>query len=119
MGKKNTGEPTEVKRFESKYDAKSLRDSIQEGLDAKAIMERLGVRHKQTLKQYVLRLISDDRAFYEVKGLYLKSSAHPRVNAKGELKLILRNLDLGDLIVAAGDEFAVTAEDNRIILTRI
>ena len=119
MGKKNAGEPTEVKRFESKYDAKSLRDSIQEGLDAKAIMERLGVRHKQTLKQYVLRLISDDRAFYEVKGLYLKSSAHPRVNAKGELKLILRNLDLGDLIVAAGDEFAVTAEDNRIILTRI
>jgi hypothetical protein len=28
----------------------------QEGLDAKTIMERLGIRHKQTLKQYVLRL---------------------------------------------------------------
>ncbi len=31
MGKKNTGETTEAKRFESKYDAKALRGCIRKG----------------------------------------------------------------------------------------
>ena len=78
-------ESSEKKRPESKYNASTLRECIKEELDAKSIMERMGIAHKPTLKHYVLRLISDDRTFYDVKGLYLKSSSRPYVNKKGEV----------------------------------
>ena len=81
------------KRPESKYNAATLRTCIKEGLDAKAIMERMGIAHKPTLKHYVLRLISDDRTFYDVKGLYLKSSSRPYVNKKGVVCFNIHKVD--------------------------
>ena len=107
------------KRPESRYNASVLRECIKEGLDAKSIMERMGITHKPTLKHYVLRLISDDRTFYDVKGLYLKSSSRPYVNKKGVVCFNIHKVDLGDLEIKEGDEFAITAEDGRIILTVI
>ena len=109
----------EKKRHESKYNASLLRECIREGLDAKSIMEKMNITHKPTLKHFVLKLISQDRQFYDVKGLYLKSSARPYVNKKGEVRINVNKLDLGSLDVNEGDEFAVTVEDNRIILTVI
>lgn len=106
-------------KFESKYDPKALKEYIHQGMDASHIMKQLGIKHKQTLKQYVLRLINDERTFYEVKGLYLKSAKHPRVNAKGEIKLNLSKLDLGPLEIIEGDEFSITVEDERIILVKV
>ena len=82
-------------------------------------MERMGITHKPTLKHYVLRLISDDRTFYDVKGLYLKSSSRPYVNKKGVVCFNIHKVDLGDLEIKEGDEFVITAEDGRIILTVI
>ena len=82
-------------------------------------MERMGIAHKPTLKHYVLRLISDDRTFYDVKGLYLKSSSRPYVNKKGVVCFNIHKVDLGELELKEGDEFAITAEDGRIILTVI
>ena len=105
------------KRPESKYTASVLRQCIKEGLDAKAIMEKMDIAHKPTLKHYVLRLISDDRTFYDVKGLYLKSSSRPYVNKKGEVHFNIHKVDLGDMEIKEGDEFVITAEDGRIILT--
>lgn len=109
----------EKKRPESKYNASLLRECIREGLDAKSIMEKMNITHKPTLKHFVLKLISQDRQFYDVKGLYLKSSARPYVNKKGEVRINVNKLDLGSLDVNEGDEFTVTVEDNRIILTVI
>ena len=83
------------------------------------IMKRMGIAHKPTLKHYVLRLISDDRTFYDVKGLYLKSSSRPYVNKKGVVCFNIHKVDLGDLAIKEGDEFVITAEDGRIILTVI
>ncbi|GAB6037742.1 hypothetical protein JCM15519_23010 [Fundidesulfovibrio butyratiphilus] len=110
---------SEKKRPESKYNASLLRECIKEGFDAKFIMEKMNITHKPTLKHFVLKLISQDRQFYDVKGLYLKSSARPYVNKKGEVRINVNKLDLGSLDVNEGDEFAVTVEDNRIILTVI
>ena len=107
------------KRPESKYNASTLRECIKEGLDAKSIMERMGIAHKPTMKHYVLKLISDDRTFYDVKGLYLKSSSRPYVNKKGEVHFNIHKVDLGDMGIKEGDEFVITAEDGRIILTVI
>jgi len=110
---------SEKKRPESKYNASLLRECIKEGLDAKSIMEKMNITHKPTLKHFVLKLISQDRQFYDIKGLYLKSSARPYVNKKGEVRINVNKLDLGSLDVNEGDEFAVTVEDGRIILTVI
>ena len=109
----------EKKRPESKYNASLLRECIKEGLDAKSIMEKMNITHKPTLKHFVLKLISQDRQFYDIKGLYLKSSSRPYVNKKGEVRFNVNKLDLGSLEVNEGDEFAVTVEDCKIILTVI
>ena len=109
----------EKKRPESKYNASLLRECIKEGLDAKSIMEKMNITHKPTLKHFILKLISQDRQFYDIKGLYLKSSSRPYVNKKGEVRINVNKLDLGSLDVNEGDEFAVTVEDGKIILTVI
>ena len=124
MGAKN-GNSTDVqegsakKKLESKYDRKTLRSLIKEGLDAATIMERMQIKHRQTLKQYILKLISTDRVLYEVKGLYLKDSKRPKVNQQGILKINLKAHDLGDLEINEGDEFSVEFIDGKISLTKI
>ena len=105
----------DISKFDVDFDLVSGRYVI----DAKSIMEKMNITHKPTLKHFVLKLISQDRQFYDVKGLYLKSSARPYVNKKGEVRINVNKLDLGSLDVNEGDEFAVTVEDNRIILTVI
>jgi len=119
MGKKKTDESGDGMRVESKYNSNQLRQCIQDGLSANDIMEQLGIKHKQTLKQFLLKLMSDDRTYYEVRGLYLKSSTRPKVNAKLDLKISLRDIDFGDIEIAPGDEFAVSVEEDRLVLTRV
>lgn len=109
---------SEKKKIESKYNPSILRECIQKNMDAAAIMERLGITHRQTLKHYVLKLMSDDKTYYEVKGLYLKNSSRPKVNKKMELKVYLKNMDLQGLEVSEGDEFIVTIDNLAIILTK-
>ena len=125
MGKKNDSaamdvqEGSEKKKIESKYNPSLLRECIFAGMTASEIMAKMGVTHRQTLKQYVLKLMSDDRTFYEVKGLYLKNSRRPKVNNKLELKLYLKSLDLQGLVINEGDEFSVSVENEMIILTKV
>ena len=107
------------KKIESKYHPSLLRECIFNGMDASEIMVKMDVKHRQTLKQYVLKLMSDDRTFYEVKGLYLKNSRRPKVNNKLELKLYLKSLDLQGLVINEGDEFSVSVENEMIILTKV
>jgi hypothetical protein len=117
MTKSTENEPTE-KKFESRYNPKLLRECINEGMHADEIMEKLEIKHRQTLKQHILKLINDDKYFYEVKGLYLKTSNRPRVNKKLELKIYLEKVDLQDMQIEYGDEFRVSVEDGKIILTK-
>ncbi len=116
---KKTSETDEKMKTESKYDPNLLREMILAGADATEIMEKLGIKHKQTLKQYVLKLINQDKTFYDVRKLYLKDSHHPTVNKKGELKINLKNLKLPDLTVSEGDQYSVEYADGKIILTRV
>ena len=124
MGAKNGNtadvqEKASKKKLESKYDPKTLRVLIKEGLDAAAIMDRMQIKHRQALKQYILKLISTDRVLYEDRGLYLKDSKRPKVNQQGILKINLKAHDLGDLEVNENDEFSVEVSDGKIILTKI
>ena len=106
------------KKIESKYNPSLLRECIFNGMDASEIMVKMDVKHRQTLKQYVLKLMSDDKTYYEVKGLYLKNSRRPKVNNKMELKIYLKSLDLQGMSIGEGDEFSILVEDQKIILTK-
>ena len=118
MSKKDD-QPTKAPKIESKYNPTLLRECIKNNDSATEIMTKLGIAHKQTLKQYVLKLISDDRHFYEVRGMYVKSSTRPKVNKNNEIKLYLKNLGLEELQLVEGDEFTVMVENNSIVLTKI
>ncbi|WP_428565089.1 MAG: hypothetical protein ACP59X_03455 [Solidesulfovibrio sp. DCME] len=125
MSKKNDSasmdvqEGSDKKKIESKYNPSLLRECIIGGMTASEIMAKMDVKHRQTLKQYVLKLMSDDKTYYEVKGLYLKNSRRPKVNNKMELKIYLKSIDLQGLVVNDGDEFSVLVEDEKIILTKV
>ena len=111
--------PDTKKKLESKFNPKLLRELVKENLDAIQIMERMGIKHKQTLKQFILKLITIDRVLYDVKGLYLKDSKRPKVNQMGILKISLKAHDLGELVVNEGDEFSMEVIENKIVLTKI
>ena len=124
MSKKNDSvamdvqEGSDKKKIESKYNPSLLRECIFGGMTASEIMAKMDVKHRQTLKQYVLKLMSDDKTYYEVKGLYLKNSRRPKVNNKMELKIYLKSLDLQGMSIGEGDEFSILVEDQKIILTK-
>lgn len=111
--------PDTKKKLESKFNPKLLRELVKENLDAIQIMERMGIKHKQTLKQFILKLITIDRVLYDVKGLYLKDSKRPKVNQMGILKINLKAHDLGELVVNEGDEFSMEVIENKIVLAKI
>ena len=125
MSKKNDSvamdvqEGSDKKKIESKYNPSLLRECIFGGMTASEIMVKMDVKHRQTLKQYVLKLMSDDKTYYEVKGLYLKNSRRPKVNNKMELKIYLKSLDLQGMSIGEGDEFSILVEDQKIILTKV
>jgi len=115
MAKKETGK----KHFESKFDAKLLRQMIQDGKNADEIQEALGVVSKQSLRQHVLKLINEDRLFYEIPGLYVRNLKRPQVNFKGEVRLTKKMLDFADSTYAHGDQFEMDISNERIVLTRV
>ena len=119
MGEPKAEETTKKKRIESKYNAAKLREAIKGGNNAVQIMKILDIKHKQTLKQYVLKLISSDKQFYEIPGLYMNSSSKAKVTKYGTIKLILKNYDLGDFEFKEDDEFSVYSGENRIILEKL
>jgi len=115
MAKKETGK----KHFESKFDAKLLRQMIQDGKNADEIQEALGVVSKQSLRQHVLKLINEDRQFYEIPGLYVRNLKRPQVNFKAEIRLTKKMLEFRGSTYAHGDQFELDISNERIVLTRV
>lgn len=114
---KTDGKPKK-QRFASKYNAAQLREAIKGGHNATQIMKILGIKHKQTLKQYILKLISADQQYYEIAGLYANNSSKVKVSKYFTIRLQLKNYDLGDLELKEDDELTVSTEGNRIILEK-
>jgi len=118
MAKKRDTPEMESSKIESRYQPGLLRQCITEGISADAIMERLGILHKQTLRKHLLRLMAEDKTFYEVEALFMRGSNLPKVNPKGRLTLNLRGMVIAGQEVREGDLFQVRVEEDQIILTR-
>ena len=117
MAKKQTQE--DKKHFESKYDSATLRKLITEGKTADEIQAELGIVSKQSLRQHVLKLINQDRHFYEVPGLYVRNLKRPVINFKGEIRLTKKMLDFPGSTYKHNDQFEIEIDDEKIVLTRI
>lgn len=119
MTKKNlvTGDVVISKKPPSIYDAMRLRKLIQEKKTAKEIMEALNISHTQVLKHHLLKLCATDQKYYEIPGLYNRNSRKAFVNAKGEIKLNMKNIDFGDVVFKPETEFDVTVSATQVILT--
>ncbi len=120
MSKKSSDSTVDkVKKQESKYDANVLRDLIRNGKTASEIMLAMDIGHKQILKHHILKLIATDKEFYEVPGLYDKNRRKAFVNARGEIRLRMTNIDFKGMPLKPETEFDVIVEGNRIILIHL
>jgi hypothetical protein len=105
--------------FESKYDPATLRTLITEGKTADEIQSVLGIVSKQSLRQHVLKLINQDRQFYDVPGLYVRNLRRPMINFKNELRLTKRMLDFPGSTYQHNNQFEIEIDNEKIVLTRI
>jgi hypothetical protein len=104
---------------ESKFDAEKLRILIEEKKSAEEIMNILSIKHKQTLKQYLLRLIGLDRKVYDIPGMYVRNLKRPVLNFKGEIRVTRNMLDFPGSTYSHGDQFEVEPDNEKIVLRRI
>ena len=118
MAKKRDTSETEPSKIESRYQPGLLRQCISENLSADSMMERVGILHKQTLRKHLLRLMAEDKTFYDIEGLFLRGSNLPKVNPKGRLTINLRGVIIAGQEVQDGDLFQVRVQEDQIILTR-
>lgn len=112
-------EPKTGRKFVSTYDAAKLRRLITEGKNAKEIMSELNIVHSQVLKHHLLKLCTTDQKYYEIPGLYQRNNRKAFVNAKGEIKLRMSNIDFKGITFPPETEFDVEVLPNQIILTVI
>ena len=112
-------EPKTNKNFVSTYDANKLRNLIKQGKTAKEIMAEFGLTHSQVLKHHLLKLCTTDQKYYEIPGLYQRRSRKAFVNAKGEIKLNMSNIDFNGITFPPETEFDVIVTNNQIVLTLI
>lgn len=119
MSKKNPTQENVVitKKQQSSYDAAKLRKLVKEGKTAREIMEALEISHSQVLKHHLLKLCATDQTYYDVPGLYNRNSRKAYVNAKGEIKLKMSNIDFGNVVFKPETEFDVTVTETQVILT--
>ena len=91
----------------SKYDAQRLRDLINSGKNANEICTELGIT-KPTLKNYLFKLIQDDKEFYEIPGLGSRMT-QPKVTKNG-LKFSLQKME--ELGFSPGDKIRIQKQDD-------
>lgn len=107
------------KGIESKYNPNVLRQMIEEDKTSEEIMSVLGIVSKQSLRQHVMRLCNEDQKFYQVKGLYVRNASKPHVNSKGDVKISKKMLAFPDSTYYPGDQFDISVDNEKIILTRL
>lgn len=106
--------------FETKYDANKLRELVLAGKTADEIQKEMEVVSRQSLRQWILKLIQTDKRFYEVPGLYVRGTTkYPMVNFKGDIRLTKKMLEFSGSTYKHGDQFEIEADNEKIILTRL
>ena len=112
-------QPEVKKGFESTYQADKLREAITSGMSAREIMEKLDIKSKQVLKQHCLKLIQEDKVYYDIPSLYEKGTRNIKVTPKGEIKIGPSVLRSQGADVPPGSEFYLSVDNNTITLSLV
>ncbi len=108
----------ETKRIVSKFNPSELRKCIESDLHVDEVMKKLNLSSKQTLRKHLLRLMNEDKKYYDIRGL-AERNVNPTVHKNGILRLNLEGFSINDQEILPGDSFEMSFEENRIILTKI
>jgi len=108
-GKKASGNKKSVDRDK----LKSLLE--KGGYGAEELMKELGGVTKLTLKNAVLRVMSEEKKFYEVPGLFGKAPGNIKYTSLG-IRIPKERLPSH---FKKGDEFSFKVEGSRIMLTKV
>lgn len=117
--KTETSDEKGKKGFESTYQADKLRKCITSGMSALDIMAELDIKSKQVLKQHCLKLIQEDKVFYEIPGLYARGTRTVTATPKGEIKIGPSVLKAQGAVVHPRDQFHLSVDGDNIILSKI
>ena len=114
MTEQKAGEARQTRRRLT-FDAPRLRGLIEAGKTAPEIQAALGLT-AAAFKAQLTKLIMQDKKFYEVAGLRVRTRSTRPVYKKGGIKLTPNMLK--GLPFAEGDRFTLTAEEGRLILEK-
>ncbi len=103
----------------SYYNGSKLKECIEKGMNAQQIMHSLDIKNKQTLEAHLLRLMQEQKKFYEIPGMAGSRTRNPKISSKGELKLSANMLENAGSTFKAGDCFVVEATGDGIVLRKI
>lgn len=92
----------------------SFEDLVKKETSAEDIMKEMGIL-RPTLQLKVAKMITKDKQFYNVPGLYDEDSPLT-MNTRG---IYIGNSWLLDTLFRVGDTFQITKSDNSLTLTRI
>ena len=82
-------------------------------------MEKLDIKSKQVLKQHCLKLIQEDKVFYDIPSLYEKGTRNIKVTPKGEIKIGPSVLRSQGADAPPGSEFYLSVDNDIITLTLV
>ena len=97
-----------------KIDLDTFRNYVKQGLEAKEIKNKFKLSSLSPLKAALLRLIHEDKQYYDVKGLFGRASGPVKVG-KGGLSISLKR---SDVKLEVGDFYDIKQEGDTITLTK-
>lgn len=104
----------------TKYDLKKFRDLVVAGTSKTEIMKEMNIKNHPTFKNLMLKLMDEDKKYYQVKepaNTSQKKQVSVKVGKNSTLSLSSKILSGSDF--KPGDTFAVKFFKNRINLTLI
>jgi hypothetical protein len=102
--------------FSHNYRPDKLREMIKQGKEAKEIMKELSIS-RWSLIEHLLMLQSQDKTFYEIKGLSQKPRERQTSHAREGIIFSPKMLEKSGF--EPGDRFEMIVEKDRIILKKI
>jgi hypothetical protein len=102
----------------TKYDLSNFRDMVVAGKTKSEIMEAMDIKNHPTFKNLMLKLMDEDKKYYQVKETKkVKQTKQSTVKIGKNQTLTLSSKVLSESDFNAGDTFTVKFFKNRINLT--
>ena len=101
-------------KIEAKYDGDKLYSLIKEGKNEQEIMRELGVQSKPTLKNHLLKLMTEKKEYLEIPGASTRTRSSSPVYKKG--RIVLTANMLAGIEFEEGQKFTVKKTEDGLKL---